>query len=225
MRAHLERDLKRLKNEILLMGGMVEDATSRAVRALRERNGNLAERVMSGDDAIDNKELEVEDIILKILALHTPVAGDLRYIISILKVNNDLERIGDLAGHIASRAKYLADRPPIAMPARFDELIELILSALRRSLQALINQDSKLAFEVVITDDKIDDLHWESYRELLKRMTEGGEDIDLAFHTISVVRHLERIGDHASNIAEDVYFMVEGEVIRHQVETGDQEDN
>ncbi len=207
------------------MGGMVEDVTSKAIRAFRERNIELAEEVMAGDDVIDNKELEVEDKVLKMLALHTPVANDLRYVISILKVNNDLERIGDLALHIADRAKYLAQHPPIALPARFDEMADLVLTSVRRSLQALVDQDAEMAFDIIITDDKIDSLHWETYRELLRRMTEGDEDIDLAFHTISMVRHLERIGDHAGNIAEDVYFMVEGEVIRHKVECGEREDN
>ena len=225
MRSHLDRDLDALKRDILTMGAMVEGATLKAIDALVNRRIDLGEEVLKGDDAIDMKELEVEDKCLKALALHQPVAGDLRYIISILKVNNDLERMGDLAGHIASRAIYLAQHPPIGMPRRFEEMADVVRTMVRRCLDALVNRDADLAMQVVLMDDKVDEIHWESYRELLERMRRECEIIDLSFHTISAVRHLERIADHAANIAEDIYFMVSGEVIRHKLETSHGEDN
>jgi phosphate transport system protein len=225
MRSHLDRDLDALKRDILTMGAMVEDATLKSIDCLLNRRPDLGEEVLEGDDAIDMKELEVEDKCLKALALHQPVAGDLRYIIAILKVNNDLERMGDLAGHIAARAIYLAQHPPIGMPRRFEEMVGIVRTMVRKCLDALVNKDSALALEVVKMDDQVDEIHWESYEELRERMRRECEIIDLAFHTISAVRHLERIADHAANIAEDVYFMVEGEVIRHKLDTGDLEDN
>jgi len=225
MRAHFTRDLEHLNDEILILGNMVVGATLQAIDALIQRRADLGEEVLKGDDEIDMKELDVEEQCLKVLALYQPVAGDLRYIVSILKVNNDLERIGDLAGHIAGRAVYLAENPPISLPARFNEMVELVRTMVQQSLESLVRQDAKLALEVVLADDTVDEIHWESYRELLGRMRSEIDIIDRAFHTISAVRHLERIADYATNIAEDVYFMVEGEIIRHRLETGHREDN
>jgi len=225
MRAHLVKDLEKMKREILAMGSMVEEATTKAINALVNRQADLAREVLQGDDAIDNKELEVEDMVLKIFALHQPVASDLRYLVAVLKVNNDLERMGDLAIHIANRALYLTKHPPIGTPARIDEMADLVKSQVRRSLDALIRGDAELARSVIAMDETVDEIHWETYRELLARMNSECEIIDLAFHTISAVRHLERIGDYATNIAEDVYFMVTGDVIRHQDEPDEGEDN
>ncbi len=225
MRAHLARDLEKLSKEILDMGAMVESAATRAIDALENRDVDLAEEVVKGDDKIDMKELQVEDQCLKALALHQPVAGDLRYIVAVLKVNNDLERMGDLANHIAERAVYLAGNPPIGMPARFGEMVRLVREMVRESLESLITQDAELAKKVILTDDTVDEIHWESYRELLGRMRTEEGIIDRAFHTITACRHLERIGDLATNIAEDVYYMVKGEIIRHRYETEGIEDN
>jgi len=218
MRGHFDRDLKNIQQEILAMAGMIEDAMNKAIRSLMERDINLAEEVLEGDDAIDMKELDVEEKVIKALALHQPVANDLRYLVAILKVNNDMERIGDLSQHVASRAKHLAKHAPIRMPERLQEMVDLVRTMVRQSIQALITQDAALAKKVVLTDVTVDEIHWEAYRELLERMRQGTDDIDLAFHTISVFRHLERIADHAANICEDVYFMVKAEVIKHQLD-------
>ncbi len=215
MRAHLDRDLEKLRVEILAMGAMVEDATMKAINALVNRDIELAEQVMKSDRQIDMKELDVEEECLKILALHQPVAGDLRYIIAILKVNNDLERMGDLAMHIADRAIALAKQEPIGTPKRFGEMVELVRKMVKDSLDALVRSDSELALKIIETDDLVDEIHWEIYRKLRERMRTEEGIIDRAFYTISACRHLERIGDLATNISEDVYFMVEGEIIRH----------
>jgi len=215
MRVHLERDMERLKKDVLTMGAMVEKAINDAIDAMVNRNPALAEEVLAGDFDIDMKEIEVEEDCLKILALHQPVAGDLRYIVSILKVNNDLERMGDLAGHIANRASVLSKLDPIGMPNKFETLVNLVKSMVRDSLNALVRQDSELALKIIKTDDEVDELHWQIYRELRDRMRQEQGIIDRAFYTISVCRHLERIADYATNISEDIYFTATGEIIRH----------
>lgn len=218
MRAHLERDLELLKKDILTMGSMVESAINKSIDALINRDADLAGEVIAGDNEIDLKELEVEEDCLKILALHQPVAGDLRYIVSILKVNNDLERMGDLAGHIANRASVLAKQEPIGMPGKLEKLVTMVQGMVRDSLNALVRQDADLALKIIETDDDIDELHMEIYHELRDRMRQEKGIIDRAFYTISVCRHLERIADYATNISEDVYFTVTGEIIRHMDE-------
>ena len=218
MRIHLERDLERLKKDILTMGAMVEKAINDAIDALINRTPELAVKVLDGDNDIDMKEIDVEEDCLKILALHQPVASDLRYIVSVLKVNNDLERMGDLASHIANRAEVLARQDPIGMPARFETLVTLVQGMVRDSLNALVRQDADLALKIIETDDQVDELHWDIYRELRDRMRQEKGIIDRAFYTISVCRHLERIGDYATNISEDVYYAVTGEIIRHMDE-------
>lgn len=215
MRVHLERDLNRLKKDILTMGAIVEGATNKAIDAMVNRNVELAEQVLAGDWEIDLKEIEVEEDCLKILALHQPVAGDLRYIVAILKVNNDLERMGDLASHIAKRAAVLAKQDPIGMPDKFEELVKIVQGMVRDSLDALVRQDADLAMEVINRDDSVDELHMEIYRNLRDRMRTEKGIIDRAFYTISVCRHLERIADLAVNISEDIYFTVTGKIIRH----------
>jgi len=225
MRAHLARDMEVLQTEILEMGSLVEDAVNMAIRAYVERDAEMAEAIAAGDDQIDMKELEVEEQCLKTLALHQPVAGDLRFLVVMLKVNNDLERMGDLAIHIAKRAVRLSKDESIGLPSRFNEMADLVRQMVRMSLECLISRDSEQAMRVIITDDLVDDIHEGIYKELRDRMRSEEGIIDRAFYTISICRHLERIGDLATNIAEDVYFMVEGEIIRHQVEDGSREDN
>ncbi|HDS30488.1 MAG TPA: phosphate signaling complex protein PhoU [Firmicutes bacterium] len=225
MRIHLARDLEKLKLGILEMGAMVEEAIKMAIDAMVNRRVDIAEIVIDGDDIIDAKELDIEDACLKVLALHQPVAIDLRYVISILKSNNNLEQMGDLAGHVAKRALFLASQPPIGLPAKFDEMVERVKAMVGKSLDSLIRQDAELAQETVMMDDRVDELHWEMYYELLGRMREEPDIINRAYHTISAVRQIERIADLATNIAEDVYFTVKGSVIRHQIEKGHTEDN
>jgi phosphate transport system protein len=225
MRTHLERDLEFLKKEILTMGSMVEDAAAKAIGSLLNRRTDLAEEVLAGDDKIDAKELDLEDECLKTLALHQPVAGDLRFITAILKVTNDLERMGDLAMHIARRAAFLAAEAPIGTPKGFEEMAELVQTMVAYSLDALVRRDADLAKRVCEMDDRVDELYWENYRELLERMRKEPEIIDRAFQTISACSRLERIADLATNIAEDIYFMVKGKVIKHMLKTEGLEDN
>lgn len=215
MSKHLIHDLDRLKKEILAMGAMVEESINRAIRALIDRDAELAREVSQGDDAIDRKELEVEDMCLKMLALHQPVAGDLRYIIAVLKVNNDLERMGDLAGNIAERAISLATLPPLRIDLDFARMLEAVRRMVSQSLDALVNQDPVLARRVCREDDEVDAFQRQMFQTLTTLMTQQPATVDRAVQMLSVSRHLERIADSATNIAEDVVFMVEGDVIRH----------
>lgn len=216
MAKHLQRDLGDLKKELLASGSLVEEALNHAIEALVNRSINLAEVVIEGDYQINQKENQIEEECLKILALHQPVAADLRFIISVLKVNNDLERIGDLAVNIAERAIYLSSHDPLKAALNFPRMADGARKMVRKSLDALIGMDAKLARVVLTMDDEIDDLNREMYTTLQDLMRQSPEFIDRAVHTLSVSRYLERIADLATNIAEDVVFMVEGELIRHQ---------
>jgi len=215
---HLQRDLDALKKEVLTMGSMVEEATNKAITSLTQRSPELAEEVLSGDDSIDQMELEVEESCLKALALHQPVAGDLRFIVAVMKVNNDLERMGDLAQNIAERSLYLSTHDPIPADLDFERMVERVRQMVSMSLDALVNQDSLLARKVCSLDDEVDEYNRHMFVMLQELMHRDGSTIERAVHTLSVARHLERIADLATNIAEDIVFMVEGDVIRHQPE-------
>ncbi len=216
MGKHLQRDLDNLKKDLLASGSMVEEAVNHAIDALVNRRINLAEMVIEGDNAIDQKENQIEEECLKLLALHQPVAADLRFIISALKVNNDLERIGDLAANIAERALYLSSHEPLQATLNFPRMADGARNMVRKSLDALIQMDAELARVVLTLDDEIDNLNREMYTTLQDLMRQSPESIDRAVQTLSVSRYLERIADLSTNIAEDVVFMVEGDLIRHQ---------
>ena len=217
MAKHLLRDLERLKKEILGVGALVEQAIHRATTALSERRPDLADEVIRGDDEIDQREVEVEEECLKALALHQPVAADLRFIVAVLKVNNDLERMGDLAVNIAERAQFLAQYPPLSIPS-FGELVHKVRQMVRESLDALVNLDVDLARKVQAEDDDVDRLHRSMYEKLQDLMHRDPGTIDRAISLISASRQLERLADHATNIAEDVEFLVAGEITRHRGE-------
>lgn len=216
MSKHLMRDLEHVKKEILGVGALVEEATNKAITAFLDRRPELAKEVIAGDDAIDEKEVSIEEECLKVLALHQPVATDLRFVIAVMKVNNDLERMGDLAINIAERAVYLADHDPIDFPSEFGQMAEKVRNMLRESLDALVNLDSKLARKVCGDDDEVDAFNRDMFSRLQKLMKKEPGIIKRAIHVLTATRNLERIADLATNIAEDVVFMVEGEVIRHR---------
>ncbi|MBI5186557.1 MAG: phosphate signaling complex protein PhoU [Nitrospinae bacterium] len=218
MPKHLRRDLENLKKEMLYMGSMVEGAINKAINSLVARNTEWAEDVMKGDDEIDAKENEIQEECLKVLALHQPVAEDLRFIITVMKVNNDLERMGDLAVNIAERGVYLSTQPPIRAPLNFSKMMERVQAMVHESLNALVNSDTALARKVWREDDAVDEMNKEMYVALQDLMREDPDTIQRAIHTLSASRHLERIADLATNIAEDIIFMAEGEIVRHRLE-------
>jgi phosphate transport system protein len=218
MSKHLQADLDRVRKQLLEMGSMVESAIQRAIASLVDRRPELADEVLLGDDAIDQKELEIEDACLKILALHQPVASDLRYVVAVMKVNNDLERMGDLAQNIAERAAYLSTHDPLDVELPFLQMTQSVQGMVSSALDALVKSDTRLARRVCRQDDEIDAQNREMYVVLQDVMKRDPRSVERAVHTLSVARHLERIADQATNIAEDVVFMVEGEVIRHHVQ-------
>ncbi|MFO7769304.1 MAG: phosphate signaling complex protein PhoU [bacterium] len=215
MSLHLMRDLDNLKREILTMGGMVEEALDKSINAVMNRDADLAREVLDGEEAINTKELEISEEALKVLALHQPVAVDLRYVIAVIMVNNDLERVGDLAENIAERTLDMARLSEEPVPYDLSQMAETVRLMVRESLDSLVNQDVPKARRVCELDDEVDDLHREVYRIMRALMKEDPESVDRATHVISISRALERVADHATNIAEDVVFLVEGEIIRH----------
>ncbi len=218
MSKHFQKNLDLIKKEIMYLASMVVDATNKAIIALVDRRIELAEEVMQADDGIDRKEVQIEEECLKALALHQPLATDLRFIVSVIKANNDLERIGDLAVNIAERAAFLSRHDPLQISLDFPGMADMAHKMLRDSLDAFSNRDAALARKVLEMDDIVDDANREMYVDLQHLMVSDPDTIERAIHLLSASRHLERIADLATNIAEDVVYMVEGELIRHITE-------
>jgi phosphate transport system protein len=216
MSLHLQRDLEALKKEVLQLGNLVESAINTAILALNNREASLADRVMQYEAEINDKEVHIEEECLKILALHQPVAVDLRFIVIVLKVNNDLERMGDCAKNIARRAIFLATQPPIPIFKEFAvELPVMVRSMVRKSLDALVTLDVEEARNVINMDDRVDEINARMYTEVQKIIQDDVSKAEVAINLLSTSRYMERIADLATNIAEDVMFMVEGRVFRH----------
>ncbi|HWP65032.1 MAG TPA: phosphate signaling complex protein PhoU [Candidatus Limnocylindria bacterium] len=210
-----EADLERLRSAILEMGGLVEDQIVQAVHALAERNDALARQTIDRDHTVNRMDVEIDDLCIKLLALHQPAARDLRLITTALKITTDLERIGDLASHIAERAHELADEAPVQANVDLPRMAELAREMVHKSLDAFVAEDAALALEVCTSDDTIDKLHEQLFRELLSLMVGDPKNIGRAMRLLFVSKNLERIGDHATNIAEMVIFLVRGRSIRH----------
>lgn len=216
MTLFFQREIEGIKKKILSVAALVEENLQKALKALETRDADLAKNVIQDDEKIDRMEIEVEEECLKILALHQPVAIDLRYVISVLKINNDLERIGDLSENIADSAIYLSKRDPVEIANAIYEMGSAVQNMLEMSLDALINMDLKLADEVCAADQKVDDLHESMYKYVENVIAKNPQSVDSQLHLLAVSRSLERIADHTTNIAEDVMYMVNGEISRHQ---------
>jgi phosphate transport system protein len=215
MPKHLEREIEKLKKMIISLSAVVEESVQQSIASIKNRDPKLARHVIETDYEIDRKEVEVEEECLKILALHQPVAIDLRYIIAVLKLNNDLERIGDLAVNIAIQADYLAKHEKVEIPPNLFTMTTTVRSMLKKSLDAMVNKDSELAYEVFTLDQRVDAIHREMFDDIQRAILSNPEQIDNLIRLLSISRHLERMADHATNIAEDVAYMLEGEIIRH----------
>jgi phosphate transport system protein len=218
MSKHLQRDLEYLQRDLLALAASVEEAIHTAIRALQERDADTAQDVIDGDTQIDQEENHIEEECLKTLALHQPVAVDLRRIAAALKINNELERMADLAEDIAERALHLARLPAIAMPEGLQRMTDLTTTMVRQSLDAFVNLDSRQARRVCRLDDEVDRYNSDIIQDLIARMRKSPELIEQGLSLFSATRHLERIADHATNIAEDVVYLVEGTIIRHHPE-------
>lgn len=217
MAKHLARDLEALQRSVLAMAGRVEEAISLAVQALRDQSEDLARRVIAGDGAIDQLENDLYEDCLKLLALHQPVAVDLRRIATTFHVTTDLERMADLAVEIAERTLALGQQSKISAPAELVHMSDLAAGMVRQALDAFVTMNSSLARRVIRLDDEVDRMHVEIINGLIRRMSEDPELVEPGLSLFSACRHLERIGDHATNVAEDVIYLVEGEIIRHRM--------
>jgi phosphate transport system protein len=211
----MQRDIEQLKSGLLSFGARVEEALENAVDAVRRRDVQLAAAVVAGDDELDRQEIEIEEDCLKILALYQPVAADLRFVVSVLKMNNDLERIGDLASNIAKRARQLAGEPELFTPVDYAEMADLALAMVKRGLDALVTGDANLARKVLGDDDQLDEMRRVSQAHIIEQIRTTPQRAEALIALASVYRHLERIGDMATNVCEDVIYMVEGDIARH----------
>ena len=213
---HLQREIDRLKRKMLGLGALVEDNLRLAFQAIEQRDPAKARRVIATDALIDQSEVDVEEECLKILALYQPVAGDLRFVAAVIKINSELERIGDLASNIGERALQLADEHPVPVPHGIAVMADRTGAIIEKALDALVRQDAVAARRVMVADDEIDSLYAQLIEELKGIIRADPEHLDAIVLLFSVARYLERLADHATNIAEDVLYMVEGEIQRHQ---------
>jgi len=215
MPKRLQREIDKLKKMILAEAAVVEESLRTAVQSVDERNPKLAQQVIDGDTEIDQLEVDLEEECLKILALYQPVAVDLRFIIAVLKINNDLERIGDLCVNIAEDSQFLSEREKIEIPFDFPTMSEKVQAMLRHALDALVNTDAPMAFSVCSGDDEVDDINRSMYDRVVEGIKKYPDKVAQLVRVMSVSRRLERIADHCTNISMDIIYMVEGEIVRH----------
>jgi phosphate transport system protein len=218
MSIHLHRDLENVQRRILSLASAVEQIVENSIRALFDRDAALARTLMESDTSIDMEENDIEEECLKILALHQPVAVDLRRVAAIVKINSDLERMADLAANIAERALALAQGPEVPVPGTFRQMTDLTNTMVRDSLDAFLKLDVALAKRVCRLDDEVDRYNRQIIAEVSQFMKQSPSNVDSGLHLFSAARQLERIADHATNIAEDVVYLVEGKIIRHHPE-------
>jgi phosphate transport system protein len=215
MTVHMLREFEKVKKDILWLSALVEESVGRAMRAVSERNPQLAQKVIEADRDIDLAELDVEEECLKTLALHQPVASDLRFIVAVLKMNSDLERMADLAGGISRNATQLARLTVPPPPFDLQTMSDTVRRMLKQTLDALVNLDAALAERVIAADREVDDMLARMYTQALECSYRTRDEIDSVHRHISIARCLERIADHATNVAEDVIYLVKGEIVRH----------
>jgi phosphate transport system protein len=223
MKWHLQREIDKLKKKILSLGAMVEERVRMAIEAHAKRDGDLAKKIIEADREIDALEVEMEEECLKILALYQPVAVDLRFISAIIKINNDLERIGDEAVNIAERVETISKRPPVEIPFDFTIMAERTEAMLKGSLDAMVNLDADLAYKICLMDDEVDEINRSIYDKIKEALHHETDNTGVLINLFLISRHLERIADHATNIAEDVIYMIEGKIPRHMKNSVDSE--
>jgi len=212
---HFEEELEHLKTRLLEMGGLAEEQVRLAVKGLVDRDRSLIDRVLHGDDPLNALHIEVDGRCFTLLALYQPMAVDLRAIVAAVKINTDLERVGDLAINIAEAAARYAVHPPVKKLIDIPRMARIAQAMLRDALDAFVKRDTALAQRVLNEDDRLDELKTQIFRELLTYMLQDPTTIEPALDLILMSRHLERIGDHATNVAEDVIFMVSAKDVRH----------
>jgi len=217
---HFQEELEQLKTRLLEMGGIAEEQVRIAIKGLTDRDHDLIERVLTGDDPLNALHIEIDNRCFTLLALYQPMAADLRTIVAAVKINTDLERVGDLAVNIAEAARRYVAHPPVKKLIDIPRMATIAQAMLRDSLDAFVRRDTALAQQVLDEDDRLDTLKNQIFRELLTYMLQDPSTIEPALDLILVSRHLERIGDHATNVAEDVIFIVSARDVRHHAREG-----
>lgn len=215
---HFEQELEGLNAKLLEMSALVESAVYRSVQGVVEKNAELAEQVIRNEARVNQLEIEIDDLAISILALQAPLAVDLRLVTAAIKINNDLERMGDLSVNIAQSALALTKEPVIRPLIDIPHIAGLAQGMVRKALDAFVHRDAELARSVLASDDAVDNMRTASYHELISFMESNPQQVSQALYLLSVVRNLERIADHATNIAEDVLFLVKGIDVRHHNE-------
>jgi phosphate transport system protein len=217
---HFQEELEQLKGRLLEMGGLAEEQVRLAVRGLVERDRDVIDRVLLGDEPLNALHIEIDSRCFTLLALYQPMAVDLRAIVAAVKINTDLERVGDLAINIAEAARQYANHPPVKKLIDIPRMATIAQRMLRDALDAFVRRDTAMAHGVLNEDDALDALKTQIFRELLTYMLQDPATIEPALDLILISRHLERIGDHATNVAEDVIFMVSAKDVRHHAAEG-----
>ena len=215
MSVHLSLGIKNLQKLIINVGTLVEENINDCIESLQKRDIQIANSIIEKDNLIDEKEIEVEEECLKILALHQPVAIDLRYIISVLKINNDLERIGDFAVNISKRVKTIIELDAKEIPQEILQMSNYLSTMLKLSLDALIDKDETKAREILALDHDVDKIHSKLFEVAEMAMNSNNNSIKYNIQLLTISRYIERAADHCTNIAEDVIYMISGEIVRH----------
>jgi len=218
MNIQLQKEIEKLNRQILALSAKVENDLRLAVRAADNQDEKLAQEVVNREALTNTMEVNVEEECLKILALHQPVASDLRYIVAVLKINQDLERIGDLAVHIAERAVFLCSQPRVAIPVRLEQMATMTEELLKKVLDAFVNLDENAAREVCAADNDVDNMNQEIFQQVKEAIIKNPQMFEPLLQIMHIARHLERIADHATNIAEDLIYLIEGRIVRHAPE-------
>lgn len=215
MTKHFHRELEKIKQRILALGALVEERVQMARTAVDEKDAALAEKIIKNDFEIDEMEVEVEEECLKVLALHQPVAVDLRFLIAVIKINNDLERIGDQAVNIAQRVLTIAKQDIENVVFDYSVMSEKAQVMLKMSLDSLVNLDIDLALKVCTMDDEVDELKDLAYDRIKQAMKSDPNHLGYYINLLLISRHVERLADHSTNIAEEVIYLIEGDIVRH----------
>ncbi len=217
MRQHFHKELQKIKKQILTLGAMIENNVKDIKAAIATFDPEIAAAIIKSDHLIDEMEVEMEEECLKVLVLHQPVANDLRFLIAVIKINAELERIGDQMSNIARRIQTIAKQKQCEFVFDYAVMIEKAEHMLKLSLDALVNMDFEMAVQVLKLDDEVDDIRTEAYKMIRDALIEQPDHADYLLNLLFVSRHIERMADHSTNIAEDVIYMVDGEIIRHGV--------
>ena len=215
MTKHLDRELEKIKKQILSLGALVEERVHMAANAIDTLDVALARKIIETDYEIDELEVDIEEECLKVMALHQPVAVDLRFLMTTIKINSDLERIGDQAVNIAQRVEILSKRPPLNFTFDYTAMAERAQHMLKMSLDALVNLDLDVAFKVITLDDEVDTMKNKAYDSIKTAIAQHPDRVGYLINLLLISRHLERLADHATNIAEEVIYLIEGEIVRH----------